>query len=149
MTNQTSPDEAVAAQPLLPRHFQRSAFLVGAAYMLLMFGASEFLGNELPLRLWWWTALPVAGLGAIALHWRHWRAMPSLRERLVEQVRRHPGYAVFLSGMAVVVETFVIRSPPVDGGDPSSGLFGYNLATGVIIIAALAVSFLARRNRKA
>jgi hypothetical protein len=149
MTNQTSPEEAAAAQPLLPRHFQRSAFLVGAAYMLLMFGASEFLGTELPLRLWWWTALPVSGLGAIALHRRHWRAMPSLRERVVDQVKRHPGYAVFLCGMTVVVETFVIRSPPVDGGDPSSGLLGYNVATGVIIVIALAVSFIVGRNRKA
>jgi hypothetical protein len=145
MTNQTSPDETVAAQPLLPRHFQRSGFIVGVVYMLLMFGASEVLGNELPLRLWWWTALPLSWLGAIAVHWRHWRAMPSLRERLIEQIKQRPGRAVFWGGMTVVVEAFVICSSPFGGDDFSSGLPVYYVATGVVIAAALATSFIARR----
>lgn len=148
MTNQTSPDEAVAALPLLPRHFQRSGFIVGAVYMLLMFGASEFLGSELPLRLWWWTALPFCWLGAIAVHWRHWRAMPSPRERVIEYVKQHPGRAVFWGGMAVVVEAFLIGSPPFGGNDPSTGMPGYYVATGVVIVAALVASFIVRRNRK-
>ena len=147
MTNQPSSDPAAAAPPLLPRHFQRGAFFIGAGYMLLMFGASEFLGSELPLRLWWWTALPVCWFGALAIHLRYWGGLGPLGARLVEEIRRRPGYSVFWGGMAVVIEGTMVLAPWSEADAASPHLTGFYVAAGIVVAAAVATSVLARRKR--
>jgi hypothetical protein len=67
---------------------------------------------------------------------------------VIEHVKQHPGRTVLWGGMAVVVEAFVIGSPPFGGNDPSTGMPGYYVATSVVIVAALVASFIVRRNRK-
>lgn len=142
MTDPTPP-EAAPPKPLLPPRFQRSLFLVSVVYMLVMFGASEWLGNDQPLTLWWRTALPVGWLGAILAHRRHRGDVRTARAQVADAIRRKPGFAVLMGGMAIVVEAMTFM--PWDAAQPDLTVF--YAASGVVVAAAITTSLLARRKR--
>ena len=91
--------------------FRTKLFAVGIVYMLMMFGVSEAGGDELALRLWFVSALPVVWIVTLILQWLSLRPRPPLSvvvHGLAVQARARPMVALFYALAAVLIEGIVV-----------------------------------------
>ena len=144
MRDHSSPRSVESTGSLLPPRFWLSFWLSGCGYMFLMLGASAALENERLIDVWWWTAIPFAWLAAGLIHWRHWSISAAPKWRAA--IKRHPGYSIFLFGMAVQTFAFGLMTSPSTGEDLSSQqMRWFEIGSVGIVAIALSVSFALRR----
>lgn len=112
--------------------------------MVLMFCASVVFDNSRLVDVWWWTAIPFAWLAAGLIHWRHWSSAAAAKWWAA--IKRHPGYSIFLIGMAVQTLAFGLMTTPSPGEDLSADqMRWFEVGSGAIVAIAVAASFLLRR----
>lgn len=140
MDPELAPPQANPSTPLPPR-FWLTLWLVGVGYMLLMWAISQGIGATGVLDIWWWTAIPVAWIGAFVVHWRQVSAIAKWRDTFL----KHPSYGIFLCGMVPILLIVQIATPPSSGGLSDSQLLKFEVAVGVLfVIAVLGGGFVRR-----
>jgi hypothetical protein len=73
--------------------FQTKLFVIAVAYMLAMFFLSEAIGDEVILRIWFASALPVGWVLGLLAQWLSMRPRPAIGDAIagvVALVRQRP-----------------------------------------------------------
>jgi hypothetical protein len=87
--------------------FQTKLFVIAVAYMLAMFFLSEAIGDEVILRIWFASALPVGwGLGLLA-QWLSMRPRPAVGDAIAgiaALAHRRPLISLFYAIAFIVIE---------------------------------------------
>ena len=144
MSDPSPLEPAPSAGALLPPRFWLSLWLIGCGYMLLMMAIWALFENDRLMDVWWWTAIPFAWLAAGLIHWRHWSF--TVLAKWKTAIGKHPGYAVFLVGMALETLAFGLVSAPSVGDSVSpEQMRWFEIGSGAIVVAAVSASLILRR----